>query len=154
MRNERMESPLCVVMKLWTHRFWFSTLECNRRMKWSDVTCWIHSTHMTSEMYGCLKSFQTATFFQPKSSLSFVNFLAFFCISYQKSLNLYGTNELSVSKWIIKLNKRIKKIIFISILPSCSVILLNLPCNNVANSIPFKFFLAIKICTRKISLII
>jgi len=107
-----------------------------------------------SEMYGCLKSFQTATFFQPKSSLYFVYFLAFFCASYQKLRNLYGTNELSVSKWIIKLNKRIKKIIFISILPSCSVILPNPPCNRVANSIPFKNFLAIKIYTRKFSLII
>jgi len=92
--------------------------------------------------------------FQPKSSFYFVYFLAFFCASYQKLRNLYGINELSVSKWIIKLNKRIKKIIFISILPSCSVILPNPPCNRVANSIPFKIFLAIKIYTRKFSLII
>jgi hypothetical protein len=34
----------------------------------------------------------------------------------------------------------------ISILPSCNMIFPNPHCNNIVSSIPFKFFLAIKIC--------
>ena len=93
----------------------------------------------------------------PSSSLEAPFFLYIFWIFLcliPKSCNLYGTNELSVSKWIIKLNKRTNFFfILISILPSYNVILLKPPCNNVVSSIPFKFFLAVKICKRKISLI-
>jgi hypothetical protein len=51
--------------------------------------------------YGGLKSFQTTTSFQSRSSLSLTYFLAFLA-PYQKSCNLYIKNELSVNKWKIK----------------------------------------------------
>jgi hypothetical protein len=89
----------------------------------------------------------------PGSSLSSTFFLAFFCASNKKSCNLYGTNELFVSKWIIKLNKGLNFFILISILPSCSVIISKPPYNSIVSSITFNCFLAIKICTRKFSLI-
>jgi hypothetical protein len=90
----------------------------------------------------------------PNQSLSSLEALFLsYCALYQKLHNLYGTNELSVSKWIMKLNKRIKFFfIFIWILPSCNVILPNLYCNNIVSSISFKIFLIVKICIR-ISLI-
>jgi hypothetical protein len=79
---------------------------------------------------------------------------AFFCVSCKKSYNLYGTNKLFVSKWIIKLNKRINFFfILIPILPSWNVILPNFHCNNIVSSISFKFLLAVKICTIKFSLL-
>jgi len=96
--------------------------------------------------------FQIAMSFQAESSLSFVYVFAFFCTSYQKSRNLYVTNKLFVSKWI-NLNIWNKKIIMISILPSCNMILLNLHRNIIINFVSFKIFLAIKIYKRKISII-
>ena len=92
------ELPVCVVIQLWTHWFQLSILDCYHRVKCTDITCWFYSTHTTSKMYSSLKSFHTAMSFQLVSSLSFVYFLAFYWTSYQKSPNLYGTNELYVSK--------------------------------------------------------
>jgi hypothetical protein len=43
----------------------------------------------------------------------------------------------------------IKKIILISMLPNCSVILLNPPHNIITSSIPFKIFLEVKIYKNK-----
>ena len=81
-----------------TRRFRFSTLDYDCRTKRSDITCRIYFARIASETYGGLKSFQTAMSFQPRNSLSFTYFLAFFCASYQKSRDLYDTNKLSVSK--------------------------------------------------------
>jgi hypothetical protein len=141
---------VCVVTTSWTLEFRFSAPKCDHHTKRSDITCWIYSTHTASEMYEGLKSFQTKT----ENSLSFVYFLVFVCFSYKKSHNLYDTNELSFIKWIIKLNKRNKFFYLDFILPSCSVILPNPPCNNVVGSITFKFLLVINIFTRKSSVIL
>jgi hypothetical protein len=78
--------------------------------------------------------------------------LAFFFALYHKSHNLYGTNKLFISKWIIKLNKRIKKIYLDFNLPSCSMILSNSFCYSVISFIPFRFFLVVKICKRNFHL--
>jgi len=86
------ESPMCMVMKLWTHRFWLSVSDYNRLVKRTNITCLMYSAHTSSETYNSLKSFQTTMSFQPGSSLSFIYFLVFFCASYQKSRNLHDTN--------------------------------------------------------------
>jgi hypothetical protein len=96
------EWPMWVVTEPWIYRLRFPAPDCDYHVKRSDVTCWMYSTHIVSEMYGSLKSFQTAMSFQSGRSLSFVYFLGFLCVSYQKSRNLYGTNEWSISKWQIK----------------------------------------------------
>jgi hypothetical protein len=44
----------------------------------SDVTCWIYCSHISSEMYGGLKSLQTITSFQPCRPLSQAYFFGFF----------------------------------------------------------------------------
>jgi hypothetical protein len=97
-----IEPPVCVTTKPWTCRFWLSISDYDRRVKCADIMCWMYTTHTASKTYGDLKSFQTAILFQLRSSLSFAYFLDFFCASYKKSRNLYGTNYLSVSKWKIK----------------------------------------------------
>jgi hypothetical protein len=56
-KTNETESPMCVVMKLWTSRFWFSTLDCDRRVKSADTMCWIYSTHIASKTHDVLKSF-------------------------------------------------------------------------------------------------
>ena len=48
----------------------------------------------------------------------------------------------------------LKKIILISILHNCSVILSNTFENNVVSFIPIKYFFAVQICKRIISLIL
>jgi hypothetical protein len=36
----------------------FPAPDCERRVKCSDITCWIYSAHIFFEMYGNMKSFQ------------------------------------------------------------------------------------------------
>jgi hypothetical protein len=76
------EWPMWVVTEPWIYRLRFLVPDYDYHVKRSDVTCWIYSTHIVSEMYGGLKSFQTAMSFQPGRSLSFVYFLGFLCVSY------------------------------------------------------------------------
>ena len=75
--NEK-ESSVWVVTELWIFRFWFSAPDCERRVNNSDITYWI-----SSEMYGGLKSLQTAMSFQPCRPLSLTYFFSFFRASYQ-----------------------------------------------------------------------
>jgi hypothetical protein len=98
----------------------------------------------------------------PNQSLSSLEVLFLsYCALYQKLHNLYCTNKLSFSKWIMKLNKRITFFYLHFNLTqlqcdspkSCNVILPNLYCNNIVSSISFKILLIVKICTRTISLI-
>ena len=145
------ELSMCMVTKPWTCRFRLSILDCGRWVKHANVKCWMYSVYIASKTYGGLKSFQTDMSFE--SSLSFTYFLAFFCTLYKISHNVYGTNELFVSKWKKKLIFGIKKYIFNLILPNCSVILLNHPRNIIINSLPFNFSLEVKIYKRKVSLI-
>jgi hypothetical protein len=73
-----MEPPMCVVTESWFCRFRFSTLDCEHRVNRSDITCWIYCTHISSRIYGDLKSLQTTTSFQPGRVLSLVYFFNFF----------------------------------------------------------------------------
>jgi len=66
--------------------------DCEHHVKLLNVMCWMYSTHIASETYGGLKSFKITTSFQPRSSFYFIYCFAFFGASYQKLLNLYGTN--------------------------------------------------------------
>jgi hypothetical protein len=83
---------MCVVTEPWTNWFRFSTSDCEHHVKLLNVMCWMYSTHIASETYGGLKSFKITTSFQPRSSFYFIYCFAFFGASYQKLLNLYGTN--------------------------------------------------------------
>jgi hypothetical protein len=139
------ESPVCMVTKSWIYWLWFPALDCDRHVKRSDVTCWMYFTHIVFGLYNCLKSFQIATSFQPCRALSLAYFLDFFCASYKKNHATYmvQTNYLWVNdKWNYNIWNR--KIILISMLPSCSVILPNPLRNIIICLIPLKFSLAVK----------
>jgi hypothetical protein len=41
----------------------FPAPDCERRVKCSDIMCWIYSAHIFFEMYGSMKSFQIAMSF-------------------------------------------------------------------------------------------
>ena len=87
------EPPMCVVTEPWICRLRFPASNCERRVKPSDITCWIYSAHVSSGMYGGLESFQTATSFQSGRAFFLAYFLVFsFSASYQKSRNLHYTN--------------------------------------------------------------
>jgi hypothetical protein len=96
------EPPVYVITERWICQLWFPAPNCDRRVIRANITCWMYSAHLISEMYDDLKSFQIVISFQPGRSLSFAYSLDFFCTSYKKSRNLYDTNKLSISKWQIK----------------------------------------------------
>ena len=75
--SEMNEVLVCVVTEPWICKFRFPILDCDLRMKHSDITCWMYSVHIVFGMYGSRKSFQTATSFQLCRVLSFAYFLDF-----------------------------------------------------------------------------
>ena len=90
--TNRTESMVFMVKEPWTRRFIFSVPNCDYHMKCIEVPRWMYYVHTGSETYDGLKSFHTTMSFQPRSFFSFEYFLTFFCASYKKSCNLYGTN--------------------------------------------------------------
>jgi len=105
--------------------------------------------HIFFGMYGGLKSFQTATSFQPRKAFSLAFFL--FVLRFIQKLTqptwykcfLY---ELMANEILIFKIKKIIALFFM--LPSCSVILSNPPRNIIICSIPLKFSLALKILKK------
>jgi len=141
-RGNRIVNLLALVSRI---GLWLScgTLGCN-------VLNVMYFIHIVFGMYSWLKSFQIVMSFQPGRALSLAYFLDFFCASYKKNHAFYmvQTNYLWVNdKWNYNIWNR--KIILISMLPSCSVILPNPPHNIIICFIPLKFSLAIKIYTKK-----
>jgi hypothetical protein len=59
----KTEPPMCVVTELWIYRFRLSTPNYERRVNRLDIMCRIYYGHIFPEMYGGLKSLQTATSF-------------------------------------------------------------------------------------------
>jgi len=80
--NEK-ESSVGVLTELWICRFWFSAPDYERRVNSSNITYWIYCAHISSEMYGGLKSLQTSMSFQPCRPSSLTYFFAFFRALYQ-----------------------------------------------------------------------
>jgi len=56
--TNRTEPSMCVVTESWIYRLRFPILECECRVKRSDITCRIYSAYIFSGMYGGLKSFK------------------------------------------------------------------------------------------------
>jgi hypothetical protein len=104
----KTELSICVVTKLWTCRFRLSIPDCDRRVKHTDIRCWIYSIYTTFKMYGGLKSFQTTMSFQPRSSLFFAYFLAFFMrhtknhVAYMIQINYLLVNKKEILIFGIK----------------------------------------------------
>ena len=149
MQNEWTELPVCMVTKLWISRLRFPTPNCERHVKCLKVMYWIYYAHIFFGMYGGLKSFQTATSFQPRKAFSLAFFL--FVLRFIQKLTqptwykcfLY---ELMANEILIFKIKKIIALFFM--LPSCSVILSNPPRNIIICSIPLKFSLALKILKK------
>jgi len=76
-KQKEMEPPMHMVIELWICQLWFPAPNYEHRVKCLDITPWIYSAHVSSRMYGGLKSFQTATSFQPGRAFSLAYFLAF-----------------------------------------------------------------------------
>jgi len=142
---KRIKLLVYVITEPWICWLQFPATNCDHRVKWLNVTCWMYSTHIVSEIYGDLKSFQIVTSFQSSRVLSFIYIFRYFLCLIQKSIQLIWY------KWIIykeMINKflifGIKKIIMISMLPSCNMILPNPHRNIIICFIPLKFCLVVK----------